>query len=1213
MKTIDTSDFDSITLKLASPERIVEWSYGEVTKPETINYRTGRSERSGLFDERIFGPEKDYECYCGKYRRIRYKDIVCEKCGVEVTRSIVRRDRMGHIELASPVAHIWFLRGVPSRMSILLNIPVSDLEKVIYFAGYIVTRVHQEEKDSIIKDLESEFKTKVKSASDEESKEKLKELLTNTKHEINEIVVGKVLNEIAYHHFGIKYGSCFEASIGAEAIFALFKNLDLQLLKEQTLEMIPKASSIEKEKLEKRMSLIRSMLHSGIRPEWMFLTVIPVIPPALRPMVALDGGRHATSDLNDLYRRVINRNNRLKKLKEIGAPEVILRNEKRILQEACDALIDNSIAKQNDSQAVSQSQKRALKSLSDNLKSKQGLFRQNLLGKRVDYSGRSVIVVGPQLKLNQCGLPKHMALELFRPFVISKVLETELAFNIRGANRLIEEGIPEVWAILEEVIRGKYVLLNRAPTLHRLGIQAFNPILIEGNAIQVHPLVCTGFNADFDGDQMAVYVPLGEKAQGEAKDYMASNKNLLKPQDGAPIVMPKMDMILGCYWMTKSVDGEKGEGMAFANPNQAITAFDLGAITFRAKIKVLGSEKARYARFEGKPFETTVGRLFFNSIFPDDFPYMNEEITIKRMSLLIDELIMHYGIDATPPVLDKIKGFGFQYATYSGVTWGIDNVTVPEGKKEIVVKARKEEEVVRDQFNDGLLSTDEQYQKVIEIWEHAKKDIEKIIPATLDIKGSTYDLITSGARGNMGSLVQMCGMKGLIVNTSGQTLDFPIIPSYIEGLSPLEYFITTHGSRKGAADTALNTAKAGYLTRRLVDVAQDVVVTEEDCGTKLGKKIVASEDGTFAKYIHGRVILNDIKDADGKVVFKKGALIMKEDSRLLESMGVKEAYVRTPLSCETTHGICRACYGLDLGRNCMVELGQAVGIIAAQAIGEPGTQLTLRTFHAGGVATVDITTGLPRVEEIFERRLPKNPAIVSQTAGEIIDITDNGKEKVIKVLSDLNQEGKTNKNGNEIEYTVAFRRQPLVKVGAKIKKGDLLTDGSADINEIVKYGGKEIAEEYIVDEINKVYDLQSASISRKHIEIIIRQMFSRKKIKDAGDSTFSPGEIVEAIELIEENNRVEIEEKDGKKAEASTIVLGITEVSLTTKSWLSAASFQNTNRVLINNAVRGGVDTLRGLKENVIIGNLIPAGTGFGVARISKTKEKSNDESTGNL
>ncbi len=1193
MKTIDTSDFNSIHIKLASPDRIREWSFGEVTKPETINYRTGRSERSGLFDERIFGPEKDYECYCGKYRRIRYKDIVCEKCGVEVTRSIVRRERMGHIELASPVAHIWFLRGVPSRMSTLLNIPVADLEKVIYFAGYVITNVHQEEKENVLKNLESEFKAKIKAAIDEEGKEKLKELLTNTKREINDIVPGKVLNEISYHHFSLKYGSCFEASIGAEAIYKIFCTLDLEKLKTETEGMIPKASAVEKEKLEKRMSLIRSMLYSKIRPEWMFLNVIPVIPPALRPMVALDGGRHATSDINDLYRRVINRNNRLKKLKEIGAPDVILRNEKRILQEAVDALIDNSIAKQNDSQAVSASQKRALKSLSDNLKSKQGLFRQNLLGKRVDYSGRSVIVVGPNLKLNQCGLPKHMALELFRPFVISKILETELAFNIRGANKLIEESVPEVWAILEEVIRGKFVLLNRAPTLHRLGIQAFNPILIEGNAIQVHPLVCTGFNADFDGDQMAVYVPLSDAAQAEARDYMAANKNLLKPQDGAPIVNPKMDIVLGCYWMTKTVEGEKGEGMIFTSPNQAITAFDLSAITFRAKIKVLGSDKPKYKEFNGAPFETTVGRLFFNSILPEDFPYLNEEITVKRMGQLVDEIITLYGIDATPPVLDKIKSFGYRYATYAGITWGIDSVKVPEGKAAIVTAHRKQEATIIEQWNDGLLSEDEKCQKVIEIWEQAKKEIEKCIPSSLDTKGSTYDLVMSGARGNMGSLVQMCGMKGLIVNTSGQTLDFPIIPSYIEGLSPLEYFITTHGSRKGLADTALNTAKAGYLTRRLVDVAQDVVVTEADCGTKEGK-IVERVDDSLVEYVHGRILLADVTDTNGNVLYKKGFLVDKEAAKKMEKAGVKSALVRSPLACETVHGICQTCYGLDLGRNCLIEIGQAVGIIAAQAIGEPGTQLTLRTFKAGGVTGVDITAGLPRVEEIFERRIPKNPALINHADGQVIEILDSGNGKTIKILGD----DITNTKTREMEYDVPFRRQVLVKKGEHIKKGHILTDGSADINEIVKYADKEAAEEYIVREINKVYDLQSASISRKHIEIIIRQMFSRKRIKDAGDSTFSPGEIVESIELIEENNRTE--KFGGRPAKAETIVLGISEVSLTTKSWLSAASFQNTNRVLINNAIRGGVDDLRGLKENVIVGNLIPAGTGFGAEKVSK-------------
>ena len=1206
MKTIDTTNFDSISLKLASPEAIREWSYGEVTKPETINYRTGRSERNGLFDERIFGPEKDYECYCGKYRRIRYKDIVCEKCGVEVTKSIVRRERMGHIELSSPVAHIWFLRGVPSRMSILLNITVSDLEKVIYFAGYIITNVYEEEKESIIKNLESEFKSKIKSTNSEEDKEKLKELLLNAKKEIGEIVPGKVLNEIAYHHFGLKYGSCFEANIGAEAIYSLFKNMDLEKVKEETETLIKKASRIDKEKLEKRLSLIRSMIRSSIRPEWMFLTAIPVIPPALRPMVALDGGRHATSDLNDLYRRVINRNNRLRKLKEIGAPDVILRNEKRILQEAVDALIDNSIAKQNDSQAISSSQKRALKSLSDNLKSKQGLFRQNLLGKRVDYSGRSVIVVGPKLKLDQCGLPKHMALELFRPFIISKLLETELAFNIRGANRLIEEGIPEVWAILEEVIKGKYVLLNRAPTLHRLGIQAFKPVLIEGNAIQIHPLICKGFNADFDGDQMAVYVPLSEKAQWESKNYMASNKNLLNPQDGAPIAVPRLDIVLGCYWMTKTMEGEKGEGMSFSSPNQAITAYDLGAITFRAKIKVIGSEdKIKYQVFEGKPFETTVGRLFFNSVLPDDFPYINEEITAKRIQNLVDEVVAKYGIDRTPQILDKIKDFGYKYLTLSGITWGIDNVKIPKEKPDIVARYKKEEENIREKYEEGLLSESEKSQKIIEVWEQAQKELEKLAPKSLDIRSSTYDLIISGARGNSSQLAQMCGMKGIIINTSGERIDFPIIPSYIEGLSPLEYFITTHGARKGTADTALNTAKAGYLTRRLVDVAQDVVVTDEDCGTKKGKRIY-SEDGNFAKLINGRVLLEDIKGSDGKVLYKKGEMINKEASKIIEKEGIKEAFVRTPLTCETIHGVCQKCYGLDMGRNTMIEKGQAVGIIAAQAIGEPGTQLTLRTFHSGGVATVDITTGLPRVEEIFERRIPKNPAVVAMTDGEVIDIKSDGKEKIIKVLSDLKADNKAGtKAGNEVEYIVPPRRQPLVKIGSKVLKGDLLTDGSADINEIVKYGGAEKAEEYIIDEVNKVYDLQGVSICQKHLEIIIRQMFSRKKIKEAGDTTFSPGEIVENVELIDENSRVEKE--GGKKAEAGTIVLGISEVSLTTKSWLSAASFQNTNRVLINNAVRGGVDNLRGLKENVIVGGLIPAGTGFGIKRIVEKEEVYED------
>ncbi len=1192
MKTLNTTEFDQIGLRLASPEQIKEWSFGEVTKPETINYRTGRSERGGLFDEKIFGPEKDYECYCGKYRRIRYKDIICEKCGVEVTRSIVRRERMGHIELSTPVSHIWFLRGVPSRMSILLNISVSDLEKVIYFAGYIITKVYEEEKESILSGLDKEYKTKLKNSNDDDTREKLKTLLSITKKEIGEIYEGKVLNEISFHHYSLKYGTCFEANIGAEAIYSIFKNLDLNKLKHLTEKMLEKASVIEKEKLQKRLSLIRAMTYAGIRPEWMFLTVIPVIPPVLRPMVALDGGRHATSDLNDLYRRVINRNNRLKKLKEINAPDVILRNEKRIIQEAVDALIDNSIAKQNDSAAMSQSQKRPLKSLSDNLKSKQGLFRQNLLGKRVDYSGRSVIVVGPELKLNQCGLPKHMALELFRPFVISKILQAELAFNIRGANKLIEERTSEVWAMLEEVILGKYVLLNRAPTLHRLGIQAFNPILIEGNAIQVHPLVCQAFNADFDGDQMAVYVPLLEEAQSEARELMASNKNLLKPQNGEPIVNPRMDMVLGSYWMTKLVDGERGEGKYFSSPNTAITAYEHGIISLRAKIKVLATDSHKYKKFDGEIFDTSVGKLLFNSILPNDFSYINDEMTHDRLSSLLDELIVHSGVDNTPAILDKIKAFGFKYSTVSGTTWGIDNISLSPLKPEIIAKGKKLEEEILSQWNEGLLSEEEKYQKIIEVWTRIKKDLEKVLPNTLDKNGSAFDLFTSKARGNMSTLSQMIGMIGLIQNNQGKILEYPIIPSYYEGLSPIEYFVITHGARKGASDTALNTAKAGYLTRRLVDVAQDVVITEDDCGTKEGKIVtrenISGIEISLSKNIRGRVLAGDLKDKDGKVVYKKGFLITKEEAYNIEGAGFTEVFVRSPLTCKTVHGLCVQCYGLDLGRNHLVVQGEAVGIIAAQAIGEPGTQLTLRTFHSGGVAGTDITTGLPRVEEIFERRIPKNPAIISETDGEVISVTvKDDKEKIIKVLSDSKEDGKK----NEMEYITAFRRTPIVKAGDKVKKGQLLTDGSADIAEMFKLGSKELVEEYIIGEINKVYELQSASISRKHTEIIIRQMFSRRKIIEAGETNFSTGDIVENTAFIEENVRVE--ELNGKKATAEIVVLGITEVSLRTKSWLSAASFQNTNRVLIENAIKGGVDYLRGLKENVIIGRLIPSGTGF--------------------
>ena len=1192
MKTINTNNFDGLGIKIASPEAILSWSYGEVTKPETINYRTGRSERYGLFDERIFGPEKDYECYCGKYRRIRYKDIICEKCGVEVTKSIVRRERMGHITLASPVAHIWFLRTVPSRIALILAQPVGDVEKVVYFAGYVIKSVNETAKAQILADLDSEFKAKVKSANDEKTQDRLRELLTATKKEIEEIKPNKIFDELTYHRFAMKYGTCFEAGIGAEALYEIFKQMDLKLIEEQIVKQLEKAGALEREKAEKRLSLIRAFQNAGIRPEWMFLTTIAVIPPGIRPMVALEGGRFAASDVNDLYRRVINRNNRLKKLMEIGAPDVILRNEKRILQEAVDALIDNS-ARHGQDAVMSQSQKRQLKSLSDNLKGKQGLLRGNLLGKRVDYSARSVIVVGPSLALNECGLPKHMALELFKPFIISKILERELAFNIRGANKLIEDAIPEVWAILEECIEGKYVLLNRAPTLHRLGIQAFNPKLIEGNAIQLHPLVCQAFNADFDGDQMAVHLPLSVAAQEEAKSLMAANRNLLKPGSGDSIVNPRMDMVLGVYWMTKALEGEKGEGKYFGSPNEAITARDFNIVSYRAKIWVMPSDKEKYAAFEGKRFETTVGRLLFNSVLPSDFAFINEEITIKKMNSIIDEVILTYGLDTAPSVIDKIKSFGYKFATVSGTTWGIDGVKVPKEKVELVNTGWENAAKVDADYEEGLLSAEERYEKTIEVWQDVRTKIEKLMPQAIEKHGSAYDMITSGARGTLAQVIQMAGMKGIIVNNSGRNIDFPVISSYKEGLTPLEYFITTYGARKGNSDTALKTAQAGYLTRRLVDVAQDAIITEIDCGTK-ESKLVRKENALgievpISKNIRGRVLAEEVS-ANGEVLFKKNHLISKDDALTIENAGIQEVRVYSPLGCLALHGICQKCYGLDMGRNKKVDLGEAVGIVAAQAIGEPGTQLTMRTFHAGGVAGTDITSGLPRVEEIFERRAPKNPAIIAHESGEIIGIRDEGKEKIILLLAD--DDGTKSKNaGKEIEYTVPFRRQPIVKVGDTVKKGQMMTDGSCDIEELFTHAGKEVAEEYIVSEINKVYELQGASISRKHVEVIIKQMFGRVKIVNPGETRFTQSDVVEVSTFRAENNRVKDEGKT--EAKGRHLVLGITDVALSTDSWLSSASFQNTTRVLITASTRGQMDELRGLKENVIIGRLIPAGTGL--------------------
>jgi len=1192
------NDFASIVLKVASPDRIREWSYGEVTKPETINYRTQRSEKSGLFDEKIFGPDKDYECYCGKYRGIRYKGIVCEKCGVEITRSIVRRERMGHIELASPVSHIWFLRSMPSRIGLLMGMPTADLEKVIYFAGYIITSVNEDERSNLLKDLDSEYKSKVKNLQDEKSKEAVKELLTNAKKEIENVQAGVVLDEVSYHNYSVKYGTLFEAKIGAEAIYEILKTLDLQKLQTKLETELEKAGSLDKEKISKRLSTVKSMISSGIRPEWMFLTTIPVIPPALRPMVPLDGGRYATSDVNDLYRRVINRNNRLRKLIEINAPDVILRNEKRILQEAVDALVDSSIRHGSASAgALTQAQRRPLKSLADNLKGKRGLFRANLLGKRVDYSGRSVIVVGPDLHLNQCGLPKHMALELFRPFVISKLLERELAYNIRGAGRLIDEDIPEVWAILEEVIKGKYVLLNRAPTLHRLGIQAFMPILIEGNAIQVHPLVCTAFNADFDGDQMAVHVPLGEEAQAEAREIMASDKNILKPGSGEPTVTSKLlDIILGCFWITKEIKGAKGEGSYFGTPAEAITAHDFSELDLRAKIKVIAPDNAKYAKFEGKMFETTVGRVLFNEVLPADYAFINKEITRKFMATVGDDLINKYGMQNVAPILDAVKTFGFKYATYSGTTWGIDDVQEPEGKSQIIEASKVLADEVQKNYEMGFLSKEEKTEKIIEVWLGAKIEVEKLIPASLPKDGSVHDMVNSGARGSLGQITQMAGMKGLIQSASGATIEFPILSSNKQGLSPVEYFITTHGSRKGLTDTALNTAKAGYLTRKLFDVSQDVIVAEDDCGSKEGmvikKETASGMEVALAKSAKGRVLAEDVLNASGKVLFKRGHLLNKEDADKMEAAGITEVKVRSPLSCKSLYGVCAQCYGNDVGRGELVQLGEAVGTVAAQAIGEPGTQLTMRTFHAGGAASAggDITAGLPRVEEIFEKRSPKNPAVVNRVDGVVTEIKDLGKEKVFTVIPELHDKAKSKKKA-EFEYVASYRRTPLVKVGDKVVKGQLLTDGSADIDELFKYAGHEKTEQYIINEVSKLYELQGEPVSRKHIEVIVRQMFSRRKVKHGGDTKLSSGDVVSAAYFSEENARVKALGKDEAKGEA--VVMGITEISLTRRSFLSAASFQHTTRVLINSAIRGTEDHLAGLKENVIIGRLIPAGSGF--------------------
>jgi len=1179
-------------------------------RAETINYRTGRSERNGLFDERIFGPEKNYECFCGKYKGTRYKGIICEKCGVEITQAVVRRTRMGHIELAVPVAHIWFMRAIPSKMSLLSDISLSDIQKVVYFSGYLVTSVYEDQRDKILKDITKEYKTKSKIIKDEKELEKLRSVFNDTKNEVNNIVKNKVLTERQYTKFSMKYGSLFDISIGAEALHELFQSIDLDKLFNELSEQLAKTRTVTvKKKIQKRLILVRSLLRSETKPEWMFVRALPVIPPALRPMVALEGGRWATSDLNDLYRRVINRNNRLKKLITIGAPEVIMRNEKRILQEAVDALIDNSMSRSGGSVAMSKTQTRALKSLSDSLKSKTGLFRSNLLGKRVDYSGRSHIVVGPTLKLDECGIPKKMVLELFKPFVIAKLLEREIAFNIRGASKMIEEPTSEIWAILEEVIDGKYVLLNRAPTLHRLSVQAFKPKMIEGKAIQIHPLVCAAFNADFDGDQMAVHLPLSEQAQREARELVSASKNLLRLQTGAPIITPSQDIVLGVYWMTRMVDGVRGEGKYFSTTNEALTAWDFGEIDFRAKIFVLGTPgNPRYSEFGDKPFETTAGRLLFNSILPHEFGFINKEIKNKDISAIIDRIIKDFGIDVTAVIVDKLKAFGNKYVTYSGTTFGMSDIHTPIEKEELVRGANEEVIKIENQYESGLITDDEKTRKIIGTWEIAWRKMEDYVADEVEKSISLHDMITSGARGSIANALQMSGIVGLIQGPTGKTIDFPVISSYVEGLNPLEYFTTTHGSRKGLADTALKTAKAGYLTRKLHDVAQDVVVNAHDCGTNNGIKVRRNDQGyvkSFHDRLFGRTLLSAINHGDIK--YNAGDVLKKHDAEAIDKSDIEEVVVRSPLHCKNTYGVCRLCYGLDLGRNILVKEGEAVGTIASQSIGEPGTQLTMRTFHAGGVAGLDITAGLPRVEELFERRIPKSPALICPVTGTVSSVKNSKDEHYIEILSntEITQSGKKTKNPR-FEFERNFT--PRVREGDTVVPGDLLTDGSANLEHLFATAGRERLQEYIINEAERVYDINSAPVAQKHLEIIVRQMTSCSQIEDSGDSAFTEGGIIENMILESENADLI---KNGKNpAKARNLVLSITEIASKRFSWISAASFQGTTRVLVDNSLLGETDPLRGLKENIIVGNLIPAGTGYSEDFINNNTDAPSSENT---
>ncbi|MDD3193720.1 MAG: DNA-directed RNA polymerase subunit beta' [Oscillospiraceae bacterium] len=1154
--------FESIKIGLASPDQIRQWSHGVVEKPETINYRTLKPERDGLFCERIFGPTKDWECYCGKYKRLRYKGKVCERCGVEVTRAKVRRERMGHIELAAPVSHIWYFKGIPSRMGLILDMSPRLLEKVLYFASYVVIDPGQ-----------------------------------------TPLEPKQLLNEKEYREMREKYEDDFKAGMGAEAIKELLAQIDLEKLYNELMEELENASGQKRIRLLKRLEVVEAFKKSGNNPTWMILDVVPVIPPDIRPMVQLDGGRFATSDLNDLYRRVINRNNRLKRLLELGAPDIIVRNEKRMLQEAVDALIDNG----RRGRPVTGPNNRPLKSLSDMLKGKQGRFRQNLLGKRVDYSGRSVIVVGPELKMYQCGLPKEMALELFKPFVMKRLVDTGAATNIKNARKMVERARTEVWDALDIVIKDHPVLLNRAPTLHRLGIQAFEPVLVEGRALKLHPLVCTAYNADFDGDQMAVHVPLSAEAQAEARFLMLAANNLLKPSDGRPVAVPTQDMVLGSYYLTLEKDGEPGEGKAFTSVDEAMMAYNEGVIGLHAKIKVRKTKV-----IEGETYsqiiETTMGRIIFNDPIPQDLGYVDRSkpenmfkleveflVGKKQLGEIIEKCIRMHGTATTAEVLDKIKAQGFKYSTRSAITVAVCDAVIPPQKKELMDEADQKIDKITKQYRRGLISNDERYQMVIKTWNETTDKVADALKNNLDKYNPIFMMADSGARGSMNQIRQLAGMRGLIANTSGKAIEIPIRANYREGLNILEYFISSRGARKGLADTALRTADSGYLTRRLVDVSQEVIIRQHDCGTHEGIEVCDIRDGNemiepFAERLMGRYPVEDVlHPKTGELLVSKDRMMNESDAQKIVAAGITKLKIRSILNCESKYGVCAKCYGDNLANGKPVAVGEAVGIIAAQSIGEPGTQLTMRTFHTGGIASADdITQGLPRVEELFEARKPKRQAIISKTAGDV-RMEEIKKNRHIVVFNKETLE--------EESYLIPYGSRLKVAEGDRVEAGDMLTEGAVNPHDVLAIKGPLAVQDYLIQEVQRVYRMQGVDINDKHIEVIVRQMMRKCRVEDAGSTNLITGSLIDKAELSEKNReiraRISAGEEGLQEATASTLLLGITKASLATDSFLSAASFQETTRVLTEAAIKGKVDPLLGLKENVIIGKLVPAGTGM--------------------